>query len=320
MTANRSRSVGTDRFVRVNHPVLLHSSPTCSPQEVEPTIGEKLCRLWLKVDSDDDSLSATSGRLFVRNSGSRGGGNNGSSAGSHTHIPPPSYPQSQHHMPPYLPPHPAYPPYHPGYHPIGHMFPPTDRSRLPPHPQSHLMPYSRLGQHPPYRGGRPWWPRGPTFPGGLPLPPYMHRNFIPGGSHYGPPPHAYHHPGIPGRGEVYAPQNHDIQENGKMASKATGSPATTSSPLFHPQPSTPKSQHHYSALRPRESKNFSASVQTSKSSVRSSRRNEVKMADGPSSSGDKPVGLSTDESRDSDNASSVPDPSAVNLASEDHCA
>jgi hypothetical protein len=64
-------------------------------QEVEPTVGERLCRLWIKVDSEDDYPHTTL-PPSTRHS-------------MHTHPHP-----YQRHMPPYSSP---YPTFHHGYHP-----------------------------------------------------------------------------------------------------------------------------------------------------------------------------------------------------------
>ena len=139
----------------LSHSVLFSSAPFLDPaQEVEPSVGEKLCRLWQNVEPSADDPAApphahghthsySSSRHPAAASSSSGSGGHS----SHTSHPPPipSYPR--HHLPPAY----AYSPYHPpGYPPMGHM------GRMP-----LLPPYGpppRLG-HPPFPG-RPWWGPG----------------------------------------------------------------------------------------------------------------------------------------------------------------
>lgn len=65
-------------------------------QEVEPSIGEKLCRLWQTVESYDDVLSGRpgSGRDF-KNSGA---GIEGSYSSRHGQAHMPSYPSHRCHQ------------------------------------------------------------------------------------------------------------------------------------------------------------------------------------------------------------------------------
>lgn len=131
------------------------------PQEVEPTVGEKLCRLWQKIETDDDTLSG------------HPAWHQGTSTSHSPHMShyPPRHPQ--HHL--------SYPTPYSAYlsgYPMGpHMFP--DRSRMPPMvPQPSLYPTPRLG---PYRPPRPWWGPLPLHmqPPPPPLPPpTTTRNFV----------------------------------------------------------------------------------------------------------------------------------------------
>lgn len=131
-------------------------------QEVEPTVGEKLCRLWQKIETDDDTLSG------------HPAWHQGTSTSHSPHMShyPPRHPQ--HHL--------SYPTPYSAYlsgYPMGpHMFP--DRSRMPPMvPQPSLYPTPRLG---PYRPPRPWWGPLPLHmqpPPPPPLPPpTTTRNFV----------------------------------------------------------------------------------------------------------------------------------------------
>lgn len=167
-------------------------------QEVEPSVGEKLCRLWQKVESDEDALSGRPGgsrdhKSLASGSGSHGGEGSQGSFSRH----------GQPHVPSYPPP--MYFPY-----PMGpSMFTSAGggdaRSRigLQSHPyfshlprlgyssaQPHLPPPSLLhsdgggGGH--YRPGRPWW----TVP---PFPPPSHLHH-PHHSHPPPMDSNYHEP------------------------------------------------------------------------------------------------------------------------------
>ena len=159
---------------------------------MEPSVGEKLCRLWQKIESDDDVLSGRDQR--AGHSGGSGGAQHGSSSGSGSS----SVPHSGGHMPhfpgrPGIPYPPVYPPY--GYPPMSHhMFPgahPGDaRSRIPTHqPLFHpprLELQSMSGGGPPhhpgtgtgagsYRPARPWW----NIPPGAPHPAVSHPSHPP---------------------------------------------------------------------------------------------------------------------------------------------
>ncbi len=123
-------------------------------------------------------------------------------------------------------------------------------------------------------------------------------------------------------GDLFIPQNHDTLEDVNASAPKVPSTAVPSSsaPVFHPSP-VPKSHHHYSALRPREIKNFSANqfhLKSSSSSSVSQRPSRKTLADGLPSS-DKPA-ASTDETRDSDKASTPPASTVMNLACQDDSA
>lgn len=168
-------------------------------QEVEPTVGEKLCRLWQNVDGDEGILT-----------GGRSGGIRGDHKhmGSSVHVPismggssvpaPYSTSKGHPHMSAYPPMHPMYfPPYshsmshsvYPGAAGSGdsrnqmggmstHPFfthPPRLGYSSPQHPHllpQPLHPMSGGGGGPYSRPGRPWW-TVPSFP---------------------PPSHLHHHP------------------------------------------------------------------------------------------------------------------------------
>lgn len=141
-------------------------------QEVEPSVGERLCRLWEKVESDDDVLSGRPGSRDLKSLSSGSGGE--SSQGSFSR-------HGQPHVPSYPPP--MYFPYPMGpsvfttaggadarsrmglhSHPYFSNLPRLGYSSAPPH----LPPPSLLhsdggggGQYP--RPGRPWW-TVPPFP------------------------------------------------------------------------------------------------------------------------------------------------------------
>ena len=181
-------------------------------QEVEPTIGEKLCRLWENVDGDKGILT---------------GGRSGGIRGDHKHmgssvhgpismggssIPPPFSAAKGH---PHMSPYPIHPMYFPPYgHSMPHsMYPGTSGSgdsrnqmggmsthpffthppRLgyssPPHllPQP-LHPMSGGSGGGPYsRPGRPWW-TVPSFP----PPSHLHLHPQHSSSHHHPPGVNYH--------------------------------------------------------------------------------------------------------------------------------
>lgn len=173
-------------------------------QEVEPTVGEKLCRLWQNVDGDEGVLTGAS-----RSGGIRGDLKHvvsaGHGPGSMSGSGPFSTAKGHPHMAPY-PPHPMYFPYphsmphslFPGASGSGdsrnrmggmsaHPFfthPPRLGYSSPTHP--HLLPpplhpMSGGGGGPYPRPGRPWW----TVP---PFPPPSHLHHHPHYSHDHPPP------------------------------------------------------------------------------------------------------------------------------------
>ena len=121
---------------------------------MEPNVGEKLCRLWAKIASDDDVLADHSSRRDNQGDQRTSGRGYGGHAGNHDYSrqPPMAYP-----------PHPMFP-Y--GYPPMGQQFYRPD-ARLMMHPP-------RLGLHHggPFRPSRPWWTVTPP-PHPQPHPPYM---------------------------------------------------------------------------------------------------------------------------------------------------
>ena len=166
-------------------------------QEVEPNVGEKLCRLWQKIETDDDVLSGRD---------QRGGASGGHSGGGNSST---SMPHSGHmtHFAsrPGLPYPPVYPHY--GYPPMGQMFASTHpgdaRSRLtsqhmfhPPRLElqsmSHVPPHHG-GSGGSYRPARPWW----TIPPGAPTSHPSHPHHMPPFFPPYPPPHYHHHPTFP---------------------------------------------------------------------------------------------------------------------------
>ena len=179
---------------------------------MEPTIGERLCRLWVKIDSEDDyphTTIPTSSRH---------------SAQTHTHP--------YRHIAPYSNPYPAF---HHGYHPaMAPMMPDARGGRLLlPSPVVFSPP--RLG-HPPYFKARPWWgpPHPPNFmpPHG---PPVAMNHGPPHNSMHGPQQHRHQNSNYP------QPQTTENSSPGMSGSSLSGGPQNFSS-------STPPS-HSYSAFR-----------------------------------------------------------------------
>ncbi len=119
----------------------------CVLQEVEPNVGERLCRLWAKIASDDDVLSDPTNRRenHDQRSNSRIYGGHPSNQDYHPRHPSMPYP-----------PHPMFNPYYMGaaaqfYRPMA-----GDARNQIGHPMMHPP---RLGVHHsgPFRPSRPWW-------------------------------------------------------------------------------------------------------------------------------------------------------------------
>ena len=122
-------------------------------QEVEPLVGEKLCRLWVNVPDD------------LEEGGASGHFSSGSHASSHSV---PAYPpRHHHHVPSYPTPFPPYPAY-----PMAAFM---DQHRMPLYPSAGPVP--RLGT--PLRGGGVWYgppplpPMHPRWYAGPLQPPYL---------------------------------------------------------------------------------------------------------------------------------------------------
>lgn len=144
---------------------------------MEPGVGEKLCRLWAKIATDDDVLTEHPSRRDNQGDGhrNRGGSNYGQSSNHHS-GPVHDYPPRHPHMA--YPPHPMYNPYGYPAHPMGqHMFRPMpgDARNQIGHPMMHPP---RLGLHHggPFRPSRPWWNVTPSPPPHLTYSHYPHSN------------------------------------------------------------------------------------------------------------------------------------------------
>ncbi|CAI8055726.1 YTH domain-containing protein 1 [Geodia barretti] len=187
-------------------------------QEIEPTVGERLCRLWIKIESEDDFPHTTvpTSRHSVH---------------PHAH-------HFQRQMPPYSNPYPAF---HHGYHPaMSHMMQPDARSGRLLLPSSMVFPPPRLG-HTPFFKARPWW--------GPPPPNFMPPHGPPMAMNHGPPPPLQHHPnsnyphnhpGPPPPGE-----NSSSSAAGTNGGNGGGAPQNFPNPLSSGGPPS----HSYSAFR-----------------------------------------------------------------------
>lgn len=217
MTINQSKSAETARYDGTLPLCLLYSSLISLfllLQEVEPTIGERLCRLWLKIETEDDFSHSTIPSLRH-------------SAHPHAH-------HFQRHMPTYSTPYPAF---HHGYHPAMSAMMPDARSGRLLLPSSVVFPPPRLG-HAPFFKARPWW--------GPPPPNFMPPHGPPMGMNHGPPPphHHHHHPN-----SNYPHSQPGPPPSENLSSTAAGTNGGSEGPQNFPNPPSSGPSHSYSAFR-----------------------------------------------------------------------